>query len=349
MQKHTQMLTAKPPVLELAHQIRRVNPSSHGAVHVTTTEDLKLLEHFQTSTYFEIGYDTVSRQIWHVDVPIMAAGHPFLRHGILACSALHLAFLQPANRQRYQLIAAHHQSIALPEFRLQITKPNMDNCLPLLAFTQLLIIHCFSADQHDEDLLLVKGKNDLGLPDWLHVIRGSCQIFKDVWPYIESAPLVALVMGRIESGGQDPAPENSEYGERLRGLVEMMSLSVSKGPQIARDCQASSLPSTLLILSRAFAKAEEARSRDSYSLWVAIYTWPVQVGEDYLDLLKKRDPAALILLAHYCILFRSLEENWYMNGYSRRLLSRIYNQLDEEWRPWLQWPIEEIGLPNESY
>jgi hypothetical protein len=188
-------------------------------------------------------------------VPILAAKHTFLKHGILACSALHLAFLNPPNRQPYQLIAAHYQSIALPRFRSEIMNPNIDNCFALLAFTQLLIIHYFAADQYDEDLLLVKGKDDL-LPDWLQVIRSSCQIFQAVWPRIESVPFMALVMGGIERERHDPGPGKLEHDERLGGLVDMMKCSMARSTQKARDCQSSPLPSALLILTRAFAKAE---------------------------------------------------------------------------------------------
>ena len=322
------------------------NPSAQCNTLLTTAEDLKLLQHFQTSTCLEIGYNDISRQVWHIDVPELAAKHPFLKHGILACSALHLAFLQPAERQRYQLIAAHHQNMALPEFRIKIENPNTDNALALLAFTQLLLIHCFAADQHDDDLLLVKGKGDLGFPLWLKVIRGSCQIFQKVWPDVECLPFKALVIGGVELGLQDRVLEKSVHDERLRNLMEMMKSSIAKRAAVY---QTSPLPSALFILVRAYATAEAAQARDSYSLWVAVSTWPVQVGEDFLLLLKEREPAALVLLAYYCLLFQPLERNWYINGYSRRLLSRIHNQLDEEWRPWLQWPIQEIGLPNESH
>ena len=313
---------------------------------VTAAENIKLLEHFQASTSQELTNNATIRQVWHRDVPDLAAKHPFLMHGVLACSALHLAVINPAERQRYQLIAAHHQSIALPVFRSEIGNPNPDNCFALLVFSQLLIVHCFAADQADEDLLLVKGKDDTALPDWLQIIRSSCDIFHAVWPYIQTGPFLVLMTAGIQHElVEGPVPDMSADNERLRGLVDMMQLSIAKG--MKKDCcfGSSPMPSSLFILIRAFAQARAAQSRSNYTMLVAVYTWPTQVTQEYLDLLKKRDPAALILLAHYCILLRPLEDVWYMGGYSRRLLSRIYNQLDEEWHPWLQWPLEEIGLP----
>jgi hypothetical protein len=94
----------------------------------------------------------------------------------------------------------------------------------------------------------------------------------------------------------------------------------------------------------AFSKTQAARERGVFTLSTALHIWPAKVSQDYLDLLKERDPAALVLLAHYCLLLEPLESNWYMSGFRKRLLTRIYNQLDDEWRQWLQWPLEEIGL-----
>ena len=323
-----------------------ISTPSHSACdsEVTAAEDHKLLEHFKAITYQEIGNDATSRQVWRTDVPDIAAKHPFLMHGVLACSALHLASINPAERQRYQLIAAHHQSIALPEFRAEIENPNVDNCIPLLVFTQLLIIHCFAADQHDEDLLLVGGKDDTALPDWLQVIRGSCHIFQAVWPYIKHEPRLIVMMGGLEQEPvDDPVTDMSADDERLRGLFDLPQLSISKGNDSRFD--SSPILPALLILIRAFSNARAARARDNYTMMAAIRAWPTQVPQEYFDLLRERDPAALILLAHYCILLRRLEDVWYICGYGRRLLSRIYRQLDEKWHPWLQWPLEEIGLP----
>lgn len=310
---------------------------SHEAIH----EEARLLEHFQSSTCFELGYSAINISCWHSDVPELAAKYPFLQHGIIACAALHLAFLNPSEGQRYRLVAAHHQDIALPEFRSEIKDANISNYLALLAFTQLLITHCFAADQHDEDLLLVQGQDDLSLPDWLQVIRGSCGIFKPVSQYVASLPNIAAM---LELDLRDRSPERSDYDRHLRGLFNLVNSNMAHNIEENFKGSSSHLLSTLHLLSRAFTKAQEAQSRNVYGLWAALQVWPVRVPQEYFNLLKQRHPIALILLAHYCILLLPLEVNWYMNGYSRRLITRIYGQLDKEWRLWLQWPLEEIGL-----
>jgi hypothetical protein len=266
-------------------------------------------------------------------------------HGILACSALHLAYLNPTESERYQLIAAYHQNRALPAFRSAIANANKDTCNALFSFSQLLIIHCFVSEGQDGDLLFVREKDELGLPDWLHIIRGNCTIFKSIWKFIENGPLTPLKMERIDGEHLSPVPEKPQYARRLSGLLAAISFPrKNRIAQQVTEAPPSPLPDALLELSRAFSKAHAARSRSVFTMWTALYIWPAQVSQDYLDLLKDRDPAALILLAHYCILLKPLDSHWYMSGYSKRLLSRIYNQLDQEWQQWLHWPLEEIGL-----
>jgi hypothetical protein len=106
----------------------------------------------------------------------------------------------------------------------------------------------------------------------------------------------------------------------------------------------SSLPEAFVKLHAAFTISEEGRAHSRYTLWTAVHSWPARISQEYLDLLKDRDPGALILLAHFCILLEPLEGTWYISGFRKRLLSRIYKKLDQEWRQWLQWPLEEIGL-----
>jgi hypothetical protein len=307
--------------------------------------DLDLLEHFKNSTYLDVGHNSASRRLWQTTIPLLACSHSFLMHGILACSALHLAYLNPTESEQYQLIAAYHQNRALPAFRSAIANANKDTCNALFSFSQLLIIYCFASEGQSGDLLLVREKDELGLPDWLHIIRGNCTIFKTIWKFIENGPLTPLKMERIDGEHLSPVPENPQYARRLSGLLAAISFpGKNRIAQQVIEAPPSPLPDALLELSRAFSKAHVARSRSVFTIWTALYIWPAQVSQDYLDLLKDRDPAALILLAHYCILLEPLDSHWYMSGSSKRLLSRIYNQLDQEWRQWLHWPLEEIGL-----
>lgn len=313
--------------------------------HLAIPEDARLVKHFQSSTVFELGYGVIDTSCWQSDVPELAAKYPFLQHGIIACAALHVAFLNPSQGQRYRLIAAHHQDLALPEFRCAIEDANSSNYLALLAFMHLLLTHCFAAGQYDEDLLLVQGRSDLCLPEWLRVIRGGCDIFKPVRQHITCLPNVLAMMEPDLRGQSCPRSDD----DRLCGLFDLIGSNMAQNIEANFEGSCSYLLPSLHLLSKAFTRTQVAKSRNVYALWDALHIWPVQVPQEYLNLLTQRHPIALIFLAHYCILLLPLDVNWYMSGYSKRLLRRIYDQLDEEWRPWLQWPLEEIGLQYDKH
>jgi hypothetical protein len=312
-------------------------------------DDVQLWENFKNFTCLDLGHSSESRLLWQTEAPLLAERHSFLKHGILGLSALHLASKNPSERTKYQLKAAYHQNVALPQFRAAIANPTEDNCNALLAFTQLLILHCFAAGEQDNDLLLVRGKES-GLPDWLHVTRGSCTIFRSVWHFVRHGPFIKLLIAEEQKWQLDPVPENPEISRRLTRLLAPLltaskDLLAQKGPDAPT---LSSLPAALLELSRAFSKAEGVSTNSVSTLWTTVHLWPVRVSEDYIDLLRDRNPGALILLAHYCILLRRLDSQWYSFKYSQRLLLRIYSQLDLEWRQWLDWPMEEVGLKGDS-
>jgi len=312
-------------------------------------EDLELLQHFKSSTCLYLGNTPQSIECWQTIVPQLASNHCFLKHGILACTAMHRAHQIPAERQRYQFIAAYHQNIALPEFRSLIGNVTERTCSALLAFSYLLILNTIASDDQDENLLLVGGKNEASLPDWLQVIRGSCSLFGNCCKIILNGPISPLATEATAGHSPTPEPEEpeSEDAVRLDLLFRVPFLGQSSIAKRIAEVKPSPFPGALMKLQEAFSKIQVARSVSKCTLWTVIYAWPAQVSQDYLDLLKDRDPPALILLAHYCILLEPLESTWYMHGFRKRLLSRIYHQLDPEWQKWLQWPVEEIGLQEQ--
>lgn len=80
--------------------------------------DLELMHHYGSSTA-DIGASMRPdvRDIWRQYVPQQALKHPFLMHGILALSALHLAYLQQYKAPRYLRLSDKHQALALKQFR----------------------------------------------------------------------------------------------------------------------------------------------------------------------------------------------------------------------------------------
>ena len=72
-----------------------------------------------------------------------------------------------------------------------------------------------------------------------------------------------------------------------------------------------------------------------------IYIWPGTVSQEFVELMYERKPEALIILAHYCVLLKKMNGCWYMEGLGENLLSAISEALSLDWRPWIEWAIEQ--------
>ncbi|KAI5867893.1 hypothetical protein GGS23DRAFT_601901 [Durotheca rogersii] len=75
----------------------------------------------------------------------------------------------------------------------------------------------------------------------------------------------------------------------------------------------------------------------------AAFMWLFKLDDCFVDLLKTRDNEALCVLAFFCVLFQRLDYNWWIEGWGTYLIAWIYSVLDEGYRLWIRWPIEEIG------
>lgn len=321
-----------------------------------TPKDITLFDHFRNCTYETLSRHSKGKSTWGNAMVSIAIEHDFLKHGILACSALHLAYLQPSVQRHHHMVATLHQDLALPLFRCATNQITTKNCNAVLAFSQLLLVYCFASEAADGSLFLVEGKEGSSLPDWLGIIRGSCAMFREVWNEMEQGILSNI----MDDGRAIPneilfeVPDNSAHTTQLRellcfpclgkefNLTRLSSLSILEQKKIKTYTDA------LASLVQAFALSENAKQKNVFSIWTAVQIWPARVSVDYLELLKKKDPGALVLLAHYCVLLEPLEEHWFMSSFRKRLLTRIWEQLDQEARKWIVWPMKEVGLDLEA-
>jgi hypothetical protein len=96
----------------------------------------------------------MTNELWQIHAPYLAVQHPFLLHGFLTLSALHLAHLSQNNQASFLISASTHQSIAMPLFRTVITNVTIANSEAILVFSHLLIMYSFASESQDERLFL---------------------------------------------------------------------------------------------------------------------------------------------------------------------------------------------------
>ncbi|KFZ10144.1 hypothetical protein V501_05329 [Pseudogymnoascus sp. VKM F-4519 (FW-2642)] len=296
--------------------------------------DSTLLNHYITSTSLSLATDARTKTVWQVTVPHIASQFPFLLHGILACAALHLSYLDPGQGRELMIRGRVHQDQAMPLFRSAIENPNEDNCDAVFAFSHLLVIYSFAAEREDEQLFLVESNTLKVLPSWLYFIRNGCSMLCDVWDEVESGPVGSLVSVwdipiTFLEAEQKPLMDSLLSAIPLQGFEDSWSEDAC---EIYREAATE--------LGVAFSCTQGPSA--GFTTWDALRIWPMRISEAYLNLLSQLHPGALILVAHYCILLQRLDSHWYFEGRAKRLLFTVMSCLDRRWHHIVKWPLAEI-------
>lgn len=69
-----------------------------------------------------------------------------------------------------------------------------------------------------------------------------------------------------------------------------------------------------------------------------VYMWAYPLSKQYHDDLKSHQPAALVLLAHFCVLLKLIDKFWYIDDMGCQLLEDIERNMHPAFQKWLEWP-----------
>lgn len=280
-----------------------------------------------------------------MSVPQLANNHPSLLYALLSVSALHLSKVEP---QDLDLKAAHRNyfGLALSSHRSAITTLDA-NSVDAVCFTSVLIaVHAY-AELQDRVL------GELYEPpmQWLHMSNGVCNIFhiagrwvtddSAINAIVKSAPILSdtdtlfckrnreglanlLLPPRRVAAGQFQGDEEDLEDEETREAYEK-TLSYIGAVQAA-------------------IKANE----HSMGICRLLIAFAVLIPKKMIELLEKKKPRALVVLAHYFALASSPAEPidgiWWIGKTAKREVEGIQNYLTEEWQDHMKWPLSLVQL-----
>ncbi|KAK2029027.1 fungal Zn binuclear cluster domain-containing protein [Colletotrichum zoysiae] len=260
--------------------------------------DLELMHHYTSVSYQTFSNSSVGQKTLQYDVPREALSYSFLLHQILAFSAYHLAYLQPECRHVYLMQAAQHQNDAINGMRgtlLGTITPT--NCNALFASSIFLTLSAFatypSYEKHNPSFSPIDSILDIfTLTDGMSVILRTSD--ED----LRKGPLREIFI----RGAGDATPTTVEATlqplfDRLPGLstqlTEIGALE-HEGKYI--------IVNAIIALSKCIAKVSTVNAMSAPVEFRAVFLWPIMMSTDYLDSLRQRQPAALVVLAHYCVI-----------------------------------------------
>ncbi|PYI02533.1 putative C6 finger domain protein [Aspergillus sclerotiicarbonarius CBS 121057] len=301
--------------------------------------DLDLFHHFATSTYRTLANEVGGSSIWQHHVLKWSMTFPFMLRLVLALSALHLSHESPSKSQHYQTQADDHFAFGLPPVVSIVSSLDITNCQrAYISAVMVCFIYLARGPRPGQYLVF----SDKGRSEWWLLVQGIQLILGS---YREHVFTGTLATTRTE-GRRVPRLDKSvglelwEHKNHIRSLRQLINHSV------ADPAHRESYGLALEALVHYFDEVhlERLRQDESPAFVHTIIELMFQLPEDFVILVEKKEPVALVILAHCTIVLEYMSSVWYMRGWSKHILARIRNGLPKNMQHWIEWPVTFMGL-----
>lgn len=293
--------------------------------------DLELMIQWCNSTFRTLSRNERTDPIWRTIVPEEALSHPFLMHGILALSSLHLARTgpEPSRRASYLNRAVAHQNQALALFRELLGDVKESNAKAMFAFAGIVVIYTF-AFPHTPDVQDPWSCID-DLYQVLVLTRGVQQVIHA--PRDFTSFLVDSSFGPILQVEEIEVPLPEDTSAMLKQLRRANEVCGARDPN-----------HELQVYERSIANLEEMLNwcHSGIRANTIAGRWAIRLHPRFMELLRERDPLALVMLAHYGVLLHYLKHRWCFDEWCVRVSKAVWAILDDQWRPLIEWAMKEI-------
>ena len=323
--------------------------------------DLELMHHF-TAFNSEIMTEhfDIMETMWQHEMPRIAFNSQYVMHGLLGFSALHLATIQPKRALLLRASATNHLDQALVFYRQERGPATAETANARFTFTWLVAMFAFAIpssvapiDAVIELFSLVRGIEVVLQESLIWIIQGP---FAPILTraFVENRGLsddgsalsmaFAFQASTSHSTGAECVPgdglglpEGMDFGlNHLDFMIGMHSMI----PDERRTC--------MLVLAELKALYAQMLSSQASCGMSMIMCFPKQDPTHFSLLLKQRHPQALVILAYYTVLLDLLDSRWWVNGWGSRVLRDIVCSLGDEWKSWIEWPVQTVLMKSMS-
>lgn len=305
--------------------LNHLRPAEEQATSTTLDmEQLKLLFQWMQHTHRLFARNEQTRKVWEMAVLEEGLKAPFLMHGILGLSALHLSCSGNTEQAKWLSVAISHKNVALSMFSEQLSSIDQSNAKAMVGFAGLVIVFGLgSALTPGTD----SGPSLSALIEIFTLSRGMQAVVNEEFQFLLQSNFAPL----FEATPPDvPIPDH---------LVNAFDYLIELNTQLGREYDQHNVTSykrsiDILRDLSAFTLADP-------TTMTLVGGWAIRLSPEFMGDLTRRDPFALVVLAHFCGLLDMAQENWCVGPWGSVVLDEIHQLLSSEWKHHIKWPIEQ--------
>lgn len=298
-------------------------------------EGLELILHWFTTTVFTVNPvgNPGALHISQTFILNQARHHPFLLHGLLALSALHLADscskTDAESCARYTSIATAHHNQGLAMYHSVLQNMNEENYPASIAFSSLTIMFAFGLSR----------PSDIKLIDYL------VQVFQLAKGWTKVVNVAKDLSCNLTRNLTDPVIDDlntSLPSEIEEAFARLHSHNLT---HTTDDHDQEILYLALDSLKTVFKMLASPGGTQNPHVAIA---WLNLLPESFAELLGKRQVLAMVLVAYYCVVLERVPKVWWLRGWSASLFDVVWaNTKDGCLREEVQWVRDRVDVNKE--
>ncbi|KAL5333092.1 hypothetical protein BJX70DRAFT_79249 [Aspergillus crustosus] len=329
-----------------------------------TPGDERLMENWSTSTERSLTHKKGKDRSWQSIIRRETDTCPALYHSTLALSAIQLAITHEAGtpkRKNYLQVAERHYREAMEAFPSNLNKASESKCNAAFSAASILLMCQLASSSLDGEGCTFSKPSDRARS------RSPKKQEKD-------SKEEERQKGTSSSPSSPSLPKLLALFETVRDLSSASGVldTVEKGKLRALFTETDpyhQLPSTytLTILTMRNLNAASAKANPSHE--TAVYNdtigkldhslamlskggeptmialrWLFRIPSRYIELVREKQPLALIIFAHYCAVLHHLRDRWWMGDWGTRLVKEISQLLGPERLGSILWASDIVGI-----
>ncbi|PNS20591.1 Transcriptional activator protein UGA3 [Sphaceloma murrayae] len=170
----------------------------------------------------------------------------------------------------------------------------------------------------------------------MKITRGVRAVVDRHWTFLahsEVRPMFGLELRQVVNSCEDDT-------SRFRSLFTLIEKSALQPDEVAA-CNAA-----INQLLRNYGANSSIPHLRKASRFLRGRAWPVTTTALYIDLLSRRVPEALVIMAHWSVLLHQVSDVWAIGEAGKLLMHAVEHALGPAWDSWLAWPRAVLAGPR---